>query len=77
MASGCPVACSNATALPEICGDAAISFDPTSVDEIAAAAARALDGGEELRQRGLERAARFTWAESARGHEAAYRELTA
>ncbi len=77
MASGCPVACSNATALPEICGDAAILFDPASVDEIASAAAHALDGGEELMRRGLERAGRFTWAEAARGHEAAYRELTA
>lgn len=77
MASGCPVACSNAASLPEICGDAAYFFDPTSVDEIASAAARALDDGGKLVQRGLEHAARFTWAEAARGHEDAYRELTA
>jgi glycosyltransferase involved in cell wall biosynthesis len=76
MASGCPVACSNATALPEICGDAAIFFDPTSVHEMATAAARALEAGEELIRRGLERAARFTWVEAARGHEAVYRELS-
>lgn len=76
MASGCPVACSDAASLPEICGDAAILFDPTSAEEIAAAAARALDDGGELARRGLERARHFTWKEAARGHEAVYRELS-
>src|SRR5436190_10147044 len=44
MASGCPVACSNGTSLPELCGDAAVLFDPRSVEAIAEAAACALDG---------------------------------
>ena len=77
MASGCPVACSNAGSLPEICGDAAFFFDPLSVDEIAAAAALALDEGAGLVRRGLERAQSFTWAETAARHEAVYRELVA
>ncbi len=34
MASGVPVASSNTTALPEICGGCAILFDPRSVNEI-------------------------------------------
>ncbi len=34
MASGTPVAVSRAGSLPEVCGDAALYFDPTSVDEL-------------------------------------------
>jgi glycosyltransferase involved in cell wall biosynthesis len=37
MAAGKPVLCSNVTSLPEICGDAALLFDPRKPDEIAAA----------------------------------------
>ena len=36
MASGCPVAASNAAAIPEICGDAAVLFDPLDPESIAA-----------------------------------------
>ncbi|WP_338114208.1 glycosyltransferase family 1 protein [Thiorhodococcus mannitoliphagus] len=35
MAAGIPVACSSCTALPEVAGDAAIYFDPLSVEDIA------------------------------------------
>jgi glycosyltransferase involved in cell wall biosynthesis len=77
MASGCPVACSRAGSLPEVCGNAAVYFDPTCVDDIASAAASALDGRDELVPKGLEQAARFTWSECARGHDDVYEELTA
>src|SRR5262249_37442605 len=53
MASGCPVACSNAASLPEICGGAARLFDPHSVDEIASAIDEVLDDPEPFRRRGL------------------------
>jgi glycosyltransferase involved in cell wall biosynthesis len=75
MASGCPVAASNAGALPEVCGDAARLFDPTSPDEIAAAVLDVLADPEPYARRGLERAAEFTWERSARAHEQVYREL--
>jgi glycosyltransferase involved in cell wall biosynthesis len=77
MASGCPVACSDAASLPEVCGDAARLFDPDSPDAIAAAVRDVLDGPEPWRSRGLARAAEFTWERAARQHEAAYRELRA
>jgi glycosyltransferase involved in cell wall biosynthesis len=35
--TGCPVACSNSSSLPEIAGDAALLFDPCSIESIAAA----------------------------------------
>jgi glycosyltransferase involved in cell wall biosynthesis len=37
--AGKPVLCSNATSLPEIAGDAALTFDPTDIDAIADALA--------------------------------------
>ncbi len=75
MACGCPVACSNSASLPEICGDAALLFDPEDVSEIAAAVRDVLDDPEPWRTRGLARAAEFTWERSARAHESVYREL--
>jgi len=74
MACGCPVACSTAGSLPEVCGEAAVYFDPTSVEAMVQAIREALEG--ELVPQGLEQSARFTWAQSARGHEAVYRELS-
>jgi glycosyltransferase involved in cell wall biosynthesis len=73
MACGCPVAVARASSLPEVCGDAAEYFDPTSPEEIAAAILRALRA--ERVDAGLARAALFTWDESARRHDAVYREL--
>jgi glycosyltransferase involved in cell wall biosynthesis len=73
MACGCPVAASSSTALPEIGGDAAEYFDPTSPEDMAAAILRALAGDRV--ERGLAQAALFTWDECARQHEAVYREL--
>ncbi len=36
MIAGKPVVCSNVTSLPEIAGDAALTFDPGDVEDIAA-----------------------------------------
>jgi len=69
MASGCPVACSNLTAPPEIAGGAALLFDPHSEEEIAEAARQLIEDEEirqALRQRGLERAQEFSWEKTAR-----------
>ncbi len=34
MSCGAPIICSNTTAMPETCGDAAIYFDPYDVEEM-------------------------------------------
>lgn len=69
MAHGVPMACSNAGALPEVYGDAAVAFDPTSVDAIVDAVDRVLRDAD-LRRRlsaaGIERAKDFSWTKSAR-----------
>jgi glycosyltransferase involved in cell wall biosynthesis len=70
LACGTPVAASNATSIPEAAGDAAVFFDPTDVASITMAIERLLgDPGlrDELRAKGLRRAAQFTWEKSARG----------
>ncbi len=69
MARGVPVACSNASSLPEVAGDAALLFDPQDESAIAAAVERLLDDpaeAERLRSSGRERASLFTWAQTAR-----------
>lgn len=77
MASGCPVASSTAGALPEVCGNAARYFDPTSVDELVEAVLTVLADPDRLVERGVERAAEFTWDACARSHDRVYRALAA
>jgi glycosyltransferase involved in cell wall biosynthesis len=72
MACGCPVAASRVASLPEVCGDAAVYFDPTSVESIAEGIRRVLDRPP---AGGIEQAARYTWERCAREHDAVYREL--
>jgi glycosyltransferase involved in cell wall biosynthesis len=76
MACGCPVACSNAASLPEVCGDAARLFDPEDPAAIAAAVRDVLEAPDEWAAKGLARAAKFTWDACARAHDEVYRELT-
>jgi glycosyltransferase involved in cell wall biosynthesis len=69
MARGVPVACSNASSLPEVAGDAALLFDPHDPAAIADALRRLLgDTGlrERLRTLGSERVREFTWERTAR-----------
>jgi glycosyltransferase involved in cell wall biosynthesis len=69
MARGVPVACSNASSLPEVAGEAALVFDPGDEGAIAAAIERLLSDPaevERLRALGVERAREFTWERTAR-----------
>jgi alpha-1,3-rhamnosyl/mannosyltransferase len=68
MATGCPVACSNAGSLPEACGDAAEYFDPTSEEEMTAKIGLILGSSSrqgELRDKGIDRAGTFSWEKMA------------
>ncbi len=78
MACGTPVITSNASSLPEVVGDAAISVDPYDIDALAAAIGRVLGDAPlraELRARGLARAAQFTWERAARETLGVYTEV--
>ena len=73
---GAAVACSSVTSLPEQARDAALFFDPLSVESVAGAAARmAADAAlrEDLRRRGRERLSDFSLERTAKAYRAVYR----
>ena len=75
MARGLPVACSGVSSLPEVAGDAALLFDPTSVDAIAGAIGRCSPTPRCARASspaGTRRAATFTWERAAAQTAASY-----
>jgi len=77
MACGTPVVCSRAASLPEVVGEAALLVDPLDVDDLARALEQVVTDAalrQELRERGLAQAARFTWEAAAQQLLAAYRE---
>ncbi|MBN1483211.1 MAG: glycosyltransferase family 4 protein [Chloroflexia bacterium] len=75
MACGTPVLTSTASSLPEVVGEAGLQVSAEDVPALAAAMQRLLDRADlraELRQRGLERARRFSWSNMARETAALY-----
>jgi glycosyltransferase involved in cell wall biosynthesis len=69
MSCGLPVVCSNKTSLPEVVGDAAVTFSPENRDEMLKALKSVWDDRETriiLSARGLERASKFSWDDTAR-----------
>lgn len=78
MACGTPVVCSNAASLPEVAGEAALFFDPSNHDDLVSQIEDVLNSSDlrtSLRDKGLRRAKRFTWQESAQMHLSLYRQL--
>lgn len=78
MAHGVPVACSDAGALPEVCGSAALYFDPLSVDSIVATLERIVsdrDLRETLSKRGRDRAPEFSWTKASQLTYDVYRQV--
>jgi glycosyltransferase involved in cell wall biosynthesis len=75
MACGTPVLTSRLSSLPEVVGDGALLVDPYDEEEIAQGIARILDDDDlrrRLVERGLERAASFSWERSVRQIHAGY-----
>lgn len=69
MACGRAVACSSITAMPEVADGAGILFDPHSTQEMAGAIADVLRDAElrgRMERLGMQRAAQFSWEQSAR-----------
>jgi len=80
MARGVPVACSNASSLPEVAGDAALLFDANDEAAIADALRRLLADpalAERLRAAGRVRVREFTWERTARATIDSYRRALA
>ncbi len=80
MACGVPVVTSNVSSLPEVAGDAALLTDPRDAPALCDALERILRDDSlraELRRRGLERAATFSWEKAARETIGVYQEAVA
>jgi glycosyltransferase involved in cell wall biosynthesis len=71
MACGTPVVASSAGSLPEVAGDAALYFEPMSVDDLAVQVERVLGSPSQqktMRDLGILRAKEFSWEKAARCH---------
>lgn len=75
MQHGAPVVSSNATCSPEIFGDAAVYFDPTSVEDMAEKIGSVVDNEalrQKLREKGHEQVKKYSWEKMARETHAVY-----
>jgi glycosyltransferase involved in cell wall biosynthesis len=80
LACGTPLVASNAASLPELVGDAGFVLDPDDMQGMAGAILACLVDeplASELRRRGPEQAARFSWSQTAQQTLAAYGEAAA
>ncbi len=78
MACGTPVVCSDVTSLPEVGGDAAVYCNPNNMNDIAEKIEMVLSD-EKLQQdmidKGLKRAEKFTWEKAAQEHLKVFEEV--
>ena len=74
MASGTPVVAVRSSSIPEVAGDAAVLVE-RDAEELAGGIELAISERDRLAAAGLERAAQFSWAETARRTAEVYREL--
>lgn len=76
FAEGCPAALARRTSLPEVGGDAALYFDPSSAEDMRSAVARLVAEPAlraELVARGRARVGTFTWDRACAGMTESYR----
>jgi len=79
MACGVPVISSDVSSIPEITGEAAVLIDPFSVDEIAETMYKVLTNvtlSESMKEKGISRAAEFTWEKTAHSTNNIYVQLS-
>jgi glycosyltransferase involved in cell wall biosynthesis len=75
MSAGCPVIASNATAVPEVVGDAGILLDPDDLEGWTGSMQKLIEDSDLralLAEKGKARAAEFSWEKSARLQLSAY-----
>ena len=78
MSSGCPVLASTAPAIREVCGDAALFFDPADPVALSQQICKIFSDKAEagrLRDSGYDRAHRYSWRESAAMNLSAIRDV--
>jgi glycosyltransferase involved in cell wall biosynthesis len=70
MATGCPVIVSNSSSMPEVCGSAALYFDPLKKSSLKKSIQQLLNDTllrQSLIQKGIERSKHFSWKKMAEG----------
>ena len=78
MGMGTPVLAARAGSLPEVCGDAALYFDPSSSDDIARAIQGIMENpavSKSLIEKGAIRAQQFSWENAAEKTHRVYEEI--
>ncbi len=78
MSLGVPVVCSNKASIPEVAGEAAVFFDPYSIEDMAEKIGVVLEDTSlrsELTRKGHLNIRRFSWLETARETLKVYREV--
>ena len=68
MVCGCPVLASNASSIPEVCGEAVLYFDPNNIQDIVRALLELTINAQlrnELIEKGMLRSSMFSWSKSA------------
>ena len=78
MAAGCPAVVSRAASMPEVCGDAALYFDPFDIRDMADKLMQIASDQkmrDQLRMAGALRTARLTWDANTEGYLAAMGDL--
>jgi glycosyltransferase involved in cell wall biosynthesis len=64
MGLSCPVVCASTSSIPEVAGDAAVYFDPNDISSIQSVLENTLFNKDlltDLKKRGLQREANFSW----------------
>lgn len=78
FACECPMAISRASCFPEVAGDAALYFDPLSIDDIRATVKQLIDNEglrRDLIEKGKTRLKDFSWEKTSKQHEILYQSL--
>ena len=78
LAAGVPLLASGVSSLPEVVGDAGVLFDARDATALARALVKVLSDrtwAQKLSERGLDRAAHFSWAKTASQHIDVYQKV--
>lgn len=78
MENSCPVIASNASSIPEVCADAALYFEPSSVEDLKSQLVKILNNKKlkkEMTEKGRERSKAFSWKQSAEKLSVVYKNL--
>ncbi|MBS1528206.1 MAG: glycosyltransferase family 4 protein [Bacteroidetes bacterium] len=78
MTNACPVIASNAASIPEICGEAALYFQPDDAEGLKKQITSVLSESQlrgQMINKGLERAGKFAWQKSAGEHTSLFKHI--